>query len=144
MSQLAGFSAFNGDATPVEMVFVPIDRSTENGTTTVLYRTDDVGLPENCQVSVTITRSTLKSGVKRTDVRTVVPNYETPVGSTIPVVISAETFVSTQYTTVKSDTAKRRSARHLHGNVLLGQNWTSAAIASGNIAEVFDLGAVPV
>lgn len=143
MSQFTALSAFNGDTTPAEIILAAIDRMTEAGVSKAVWRSDTVGLPQSMQVEVTLNRQTLKSGTIRTDVQTVVPIVDTSVVGA-PKLLGSDKLITTFYSSALSDTAKRRSARHLHGNIVLGQNWTSPAIATGNIPEAMDIGAMPV
>jgi len=144
MSQMADFIVFDGASVPVQQDLVAISSKTNSrGDTESVWRTATPGLPANLQLEVIQIQSTLPSGVVRTETRTTVPVFETVAGGA-PKLLFTDKLVTIAYAHPSSTIDGRRSARHLHSNVLMGANWTSPALATGNIAEGMDLLATPL
>jgi hypothetical protein len=144
MSNIADIAVYDGAATPVLHTLNPISVTREGGKVTALWREALTTVPVEAQVYVTATVEKLKSGIYKTEVRTVVPVMESVSGANsagytaAPKVAYENTMLVTGFFSPRSDQAGRRSVRQMSSNIVRSI-WTSVApVTSGPAAELFD------
>lgn len=144
MSAIADLAVYDGAATPVLHTLNPISVTREGGKVTALYRENLSTVPVEAQVTVTMTAEKLKSGIYRTEVRTVVPVMESVSGqnaagyTAAPKVAYEDTVVQIGFFHPRSTVAGRRSARTMANNIGRGLITSIAAATTGPMPELFD------
>jgi hypothetical protein len=144
MANIADITVFDGASTPVSHVLKAISVTRSGGEVAAEYREGKSGVPVYAQVRATLKISKLKSGVYKTEQRTVVPVMET-IGSqnaagytAAPKVAYENTMVSTGFFHERSDSEGRKLVRQLHINLLGAISTSVAAATTGTVPELFN------
>lgn len=144
MSAIANITVFDGQATPVSHTFVAESVSRDKNTVTATYKEAVIGVPDYAQGRITVKRTNLGSGVKRTSVRVEMPVMESVSGvnaagyTAAPKVAYVDTMEAVGLFHERSLIAGRRSVRQLVAN-LLGNITTSIfPTALGPVPEAMD------
>lgn len=144
MAQIANIAVFDGAATPVAHTLVAISVTRKDDEVIAEYREMLASVPAYAQVRMTLKLATLKSGVLKTELRTVVPVMEAILNqnaagyTAAPKVAYENTVVSTGYFAPRSTIVDRRLARQLHVNVLGSIATSIVAVATGPLPELVD------
>lgn len=149
MSAQANIVAFDGAPTPVSHTLINLGSMRTETETVAEWAERLAAVPHDAQVSVTMRKRRLKSGIEQMSVTVNIPVMEAVAGNNAagytaaPSVAYTETVVITQYSNRRSQTATRRLARQMALNVAGGIATSVAAVISGPGPELFDLGVVP-
>lgn len=149
MSQIANITVFDGAATPVTHTLVPVAVNREKGAISAIWREQITSLPVEAQISVEARLETLKSGVVRAEVKTMVPVMESVSGqnaagyTAAPKVAYVSTYITTEYIHPRASIANNRTARQLHVNLQGSVSTSVAAVTTGPMPELFDLLVAP-
>lgn len=144
MSAIANVTAFDGQSTPVSHTFVAETVSRSGNEVVATYKEAIAGVPDYAQGRLTIKRSTLGSGVKRTSVRVEMPVMESVSGvnasgyTAAPKVAYIDTVELTGFFHERSLISGRRSARQLALNICGNIATSVAPVQTGPVPEAFD------
>lgn len=144
MSAIANVTVFDGAATPVSHTLVAISVSRESGKVVAEYREMLSSVPAYAQVRMTVSITTLKSGVYKTECEVVVPVMEAILNqnaagyTAAPKVAYENKVVTTGYFHQRSNVADRRLARQMAVNIGGGISTSVAPVTTGPFAELFD------
>lgn len=150
MSAIANITVFDGAATPVSHTLVAQSVNTEKGVTIAEWREQIATLPLEAQVSCTLTKKVLPSGVAQVTARVSVPVMESVSGNNAagytaaPKVAYVDSYTLTGYMHPRSTITSRRLARQIMANLLNNVSTTVAAATTGPLPEAFDAQSMPV
>ena len=145
MSAISSLVFFDGASTPASHTLYPVSVSREKQDVLSEWREALPSVPVDAQVRASQRLSVLKSGVRKCELRVVVPVMETITNanaqgySAAPKVAYENTYVVTGYFHPRSDLTGRRLARQAIVNVLNGVTTTVTPVTSGPAPELFDL-----
>jgi hypothetical protein len=149
MSNIANIVAFDGAATPVSHTLLAIDVTRENGVVVANYRESLAGVPVYAQPRCTLKLERLKSGVYKSEQRTVVPVMETVSGQNAAGYTAAPK-VAYENTTIlgglfheRSDSTGRRLVRQLGLNISGNITTSVTPVQTGPVPEMMDLLVMP-
>lgn len=144
MSAIANITVFDGQATPVSHTFVAESVSRDKNTVTATYKEAVLGVPDYAQGRITVKRTNLGSGVKRTSVRVEMPVMESVSGvnaagyTAAPKVAYVDTMEAVGLFHERSLIAGRRSVRQLITNLLGNISTQIFPTAAGPVPEALD------
>jgi hypothetical protein len=144
MSAIAAITVFDGAASPVSHTFTPISVTRVNGKVIAEYREALVSVPAYAQPRITLTLERLKSGVYRSEMRTVVPVMEAILNqnaagyTAAPKVAYENTVVVSGLFHERSDITGRRLVKQMVANLMNNLSTTTPAITAGPLAELVD------
>jgi hypothetical protein len=144
MSQIANIITFDGAATPVSHTLVPVSVSRKGDMIQALWRELLASVPDYAQVRYEASHAVLKSGVKRSEWKIVVPVMEAILNqnaagyTAAPKVAFEDTFGFFSYAHPRSTVAGRRLARQLMVNTSGNVSTSVAASTTGPFSELFD------
>lgn len=149
MSQIANITVYDGAATPVAHTLVAEGVNTEKGITVAEWREQIASLPTEAQISATVRKKKLPTGVIQVEARVSVPVMESVSGSNAagytaaPKVAYVDTYVLSGYQHPRSTITSRRLARQIMANLLGAISTSVAAATSGPLPEAFDSQSMP-
>lgn len=149
MSQIADITVFDGAATPVSHTLKAVSVTREKGKVSALWRETLSSLPVYAQIYVSMSIERLKSGVYKTEQRTVVPVMEAILNqnsagyTAAPKVAYENTVVTTGFFHERADATGRRLVRQLSLNLGGNVSTSVASVATGPLPELFDLLVAP-
>lgn len=149
MTAIANVVAFDGAATPVSHTLLPIDVTRENGVVTANWRENLASVPVYAQIRLTQKLERLKSGVYKSEQRTVVPVMETVSGqnaagyTAAPKVAYENTTILTGLFHERSDSNGRRLVRQLGLNISGSVSTSVTPVQTGPVPEMMDLLVMP-
>lgn len=144
MSAIANITVFDGATVPVSHNLVAISVTRKDDEVAAEYREMLASVPAYAQVRATLKLATLKSGVYKTELRTVVPVMEAVLNqnaagyTAMPKVAYENTTNTTSFFHPRSTITDRRLARQLHVNILGSISTSIAAVATGPLPELVD------
>jgi len=144
MSAIANLVAFDGAATPVSHTLVPVSVTRKDDKVTAEYREMLTTIPVEAQVRATVTLQQLKSGIRKEEVRVVVPVMETVTNQNAagytasPKVAYEDTAVYQQFSHKRSSITGRRLCRQLCVNITNGITTTVTPTTTGPVPELVD------
>lgn len=149
MSQIANITVFDGAATPVTHTLTAIDVTRENGEVIADWRELLASVPDYAQIRLSMKKSELKSGVRKIELRGVVPVMEAILNqnaagyTAAPKVAYENTIVVTGFFHPRSTVTDRRLVRQLVTNLLGNISTTVTPVSTGPAPELFDQLVVP-
>lgn len=145
MSNIANIVAFDGAATPVSHTLVPVSvTKNKDGSILSEWREMLASVPAYAQVRASSKLELLKTGIWRSEFKSVVPVLESVSGvnssgyTAAPKVAYENTLSTVGYHHQRSTIADRRLGRQLHVNILGNISTTVAAATSGFVPELVD------
>jgi len=144
MSAIANITVYDGAATPVSHTLNAISVARDGSEVTAEYREMLASVPAYAQVRATVKISLLKSGVYKTEIRTVVPVMEAILNqnaagyTAAPKVAYEDTISTVSFFHPRSTVTDRRLARQLHINILGNISTSVAAVTTGPAPELID------
>lgn len=145
MSNISPIVAFDGAATPVSHTLNPVSVTKEKGKITAFWREAAANVPTNASVRCVMTLEQLQSKVYRVSSRVEVPVQEVVTGSNssgysaAPKVAYVDTVETIGLFSERSLTSGRRLVRQLAVNIDGGVTTSVTPVATGPVAELFDL-----
>lgn len=144
MSAIGNITVFDGAATPVSHTLVGESVTREKDTVIALYRELVLGVPTDASLTIRMTMTRLKSGVRRSEVRVTVPVMESVSGqnssgyTAAPKVAYEDTYTLVGYHSPRSTILSRRLARMLLVNIANNVSTSVAAATAGPLPELTD------
>jgi hypothetical protein len=149
MSAIANITAYDGAASPVSHVLIPVSVVKSGNKVTASWREMLTGVPTNAQVRCVMTLEQLASKTYKTSRRVEVPVQEVVTGSNsagysaAPKVAYVNTTELIGLFSERSDVAGRRLVRQLGINIDNNVATSVGASTSGPVPELFDLLVAP-
>lgn len=144
MANIADFTVYDGEATPVAHVLKAIEAARENGANVALWRENLAGVPEEGQVRMLSSLKKLKSGVFVPSLRLIFPKMEQASGQNSsgytapPKVAYEDTIVVTGYFNPRSTTQGRLNVSWAMSNILRGvASTTTPTEGAGDAGRLF-------
>jgi hypothetical protein len=144
MSNIADITVFDGAATPVSHTLKAVSVTRTGAQIVAFWRENLTSVPAEAQVNETMKMEQLKSGVWRTESRTVVPVMETVSGqnaagyTAAPKVAYENTMQTIGFFHPRSDIAGRRLVRQMSTNIMGSVSTSVAPVTTGPAPELFD------
>lgn len=145
MSNIANITVFDGAATPVSHVLVPISvTKNKDGSVLAEWREMLATVPAYAQVRSSTKLELLKTQVWRTEVKSVVPVLESVSGqnsagyTAAPKVAYENTYSTVGYFHQRSTINDRRLGRQLHTNLVGGIATSVVPVTVGFAPELID------
>ena len=144
MSQIADITVFDGASTPVTHTLKAMEVTRESGTVTALWQELNAAVPSYAQIRAVMKKSTLKSGVVKTEFRVVVPVMEAILNqnaagyTAAPKVAYEDTIILQSFAHPRSTVTSRRLTRMLGVNIANNISTSVAAASTGPYSELYD------
>jgi len=144
MSAIADITVFDGASTPVTHTLKAMEVARESGSVTGLWQELNAAVPASAQIRAQMKKTTLKSGVVKTELRVVVPVMESILNqnaagyTAAPKVAYEDTFILTSFAHPRSTVTSRRLARMLGVNISNNVSTSVAAATTGPFSEMYD------
>jgi hypothetical protein len=144
MSNIANITVFDGAATPVSHVLVPVSVTRKDNMITALWREQLTGVPLEGQVSFTTQLEQLKSGTWHYTATVQVPVMESVSGqnsagyTASPKVAFIDTVKAEGFHSRRSTITGRRLARQILANLMGNISTSVAPVATGFTPELID------
>lgn len=144
MSAISSLTYYDGAGTPVAHTLAPVSVSREKTDILAEWREQLSTVPVDAQVRLTARLTTLKTMVRKVELRLVVPVMETVTNANAagytaaPKVAYENTVVITGFFHPRSDIAGRRLVRQMAANVLNHNTATLTPNTTGPGPELFD------
>lgn len=151
MGQMTYMTVYDGvGVNGVIHELVPISYENVKGKASALWREQLANVPDSGQVTVSVSKETLKSGITRSVVRIEAPSMEATTGANLygytaaPKVAHVDTIEIVQYSHDRSTLVSRRLVRGIAARLLMGITDNDTLEDNGPVAELLDSRVMPV